>query len=339
MTEDPLVRVIRVDPQQPNLAGLQEAGELLRAGALVAIPTETVYGLGANALNSVAVRRIFEVKGRPPTNPLIVHVPDTATARALAGQWPAAANPLAERFWPGPLTLVLRKRELVPAIVTAGLDTIALRVPGLPATRGILKAAGVPIAAPSANRSGELSPTRAEHVITSLGDAIAAVVDAGPTDLGIESTVLDVSNRLGPPVLLRPGAISQEELESVVGPIEHRHLVGATDSAQRSPGLFGRHYAPRARLIVLEPGSDPLPTLLEHARSTGKTAGAVVTTPGLTGPVIVLPADPRGYARGLYDALHRLDQSGVDLILVEAVPGNPSWAAIRDRLRRAATEP
>ena len=333
------MRIIRVDPHRPDPAALEEAGQLLRTGALVAIPTETVYGLGANALDSTAVRRIFEAKGRPPTNPLIVHVPDTATARALAGEWPAAASPLAERFWPGPLTLVLRKRAIVPSIVTAGLDTIALRVPALPATRGILRAAGVPIAAPSANRSGELSPTHAEHVIAGLGNAITAVVDAGPTDLGIESTVLDLSNRPEPPVLLRPGAISLEELESVVGRIEYRHLVGATDAAQRSPGLFGRHYAPRARLVVLEPGSDPLPSLLEQARSTGKAAGAVVTTPGLSGPVIVLPADPRGYARGLYDALHRLDQSGVELIFVEAVPGDPAWAAIRDRLHRAAAEP
>src|SRR5581483_10612849 len=239
--------VVRVHPQKPDETAMTRAAEALRGGGLVAFPTETVYGLGANALDAEAVARIFAAKGRPANNPLIVHVPDVAAARELVTDWPETAERLAERFWPGPLTLALPRRETIPDIVTAGGPTVAVRVPAHPVALALFRAAGVPVAAPSANRSGYLSPTRAEHVLAGLDGRIEMVLDAGPVPGGIESTVLDLTG--DPPRLLRPGLVSPAELEAVIGPI--RTAEPAPTGGDRplpSPGMLSRHYAPRTPL-------------------------------------------------------------------------------------------
>src|SRR5262249_11514941 len=224
-----------------------QAAEILRRGGLVAFPPESVYGLGAHALDREAVERIFAAKGRPATNPLIVHAADESAARALARAWPDAAMRLAQRFWPGPLTLVVPKAEAVPDIVTAGGTTVALRVPVHPVALALLREAGIPLAAPSANRSTQVSPTRAEHVLRGLDGRIDVLLDAGPTPGGIESTVLDVTT--SPPRLLRPGLVTPREIEAIIGPIEFAQSMKAeAGQPQRSPGISGKHYAPRTPL-------------------------------------------------------------------------------------------
>ncbi len=310
--------------------GIAEAAALLRAGEPVAFPTETVYGLGANALDPAAVARIYAAKGRPAYNPMIVHVADTTAARALARAWPAAADRLAARWWPGPLTLVVPRGDQVPEIVSAGMPTVALRVPAHPVARALLDAAQLPLAAPSANRSGEVSPTLAAHVARSLAGRIPLVLDGGATTVGIESTVVDLS---GPdPVLLRPGVISRADLEAELGPVTDPRLPAEPSSARPSPGMLDRHYAPRAALRLLAPGEPP-------PRATGGgRLGALLLGDAPTGAADVwvrVPADPEGCARELYQALHHLDALGVTTIVVTAPPDTPAWAAIRDRLGRA----
>jgi L-threonylcarbamoyladenylate synthase len=289
-------------------AGLARAAELIRAGRLVAFPTETVYGLGANALDPDAVARIFAAKGRPRTSPLIVHVDSIEMARTLASQWSDAADLLARRYWPGPLSLVVPKRPLVPDIVTAGLPTVGLRMPAHPLALELIRAAGVPIAAPSANRFTELSPTAAAHIPESLADY---TLDGGPARVGIESTVLSLVDT---PTLLRPGVISISELEALIGPI----LQGAApaEGAHAAPGMHARHYRPAT------------PLYLDTVAREGK---GVVLRMGKE-----MPADPQSYAAVLYETLHRLDTQSLDWIAIEPPPDTPEWAGILDRLRRAA---
>src|SRR5262249_19767115 len=244
--------VLPVDPRHPDPAVIERAAELLRRGEVVAFPTETVYGLGANALDEAAVRRVFEAKGRPANNPLIVHVTHAEQAVGLTGDWPEAAAKLAARFWPGPLTLVLPRSPRVPDVVTAGGPTVAVRMPAHPVAFGLIRAAGVPLAAPSANRSGELSPTRAEHVLVSLGGRIPLILDGGPTTGGIESTVVDVT---GTPVrLLRPGLVSVADLERIVGPLAVPSPLDTSETALPSPGMLSRHYAPRTPVTLVDEG-------------------------------------------------------------------------------------
>ncbi|MFO0808183.1 MAG: L-threonylcarbamoyladenylate synthase [Gemmataceae bacterium] len=304
---------------------IAEAAAVLRRGGLVAFPTETVYGLGANALDADAVARIFARKGRPATNPVIVHVADAARVASVAADWPDVAARLADAFWPGPLTLVLRKRPEVPDVVTAGGPTVAVRVPNHPVALALLRAADVPLAAPSANRSTQLSPTRAEHVPAGLADL---VLDGGPCAGGIESTVLDVTTPT--PRLLRPGLVTVAMLEAVVGSVE---VVAPTgDGVARSPGQMERHYAPRA---VLELADRHRAMALARA---GQLVGWVTYTSNDVAGAVVrhLSSDPTGYAAGLYAALHELDAAGVEAILVEPPPQGEEWRAVRDRLRRAA---
>lgn len=331
------MRIAPVSPSDPDPALLAEAGALLRQGSLVAFPTETVYGLGANALDPAAVDRLYQAKGRPPFNPLIVHVPDVETARRLAADWPEAADRLAKRWWPGPLTLVLPKRPIVPDIVTAGLPTVALRVPDHPVALALLRAAGTPLAAPSANRSGQVSPTTAQHVARSLGEAVPLILDAGPTRIGIESTVLDLSR--SPPALLRPGAVGREALEEIIGPLRGAKGEGPPDRARPAPGMLERHYAPRARVLLFSPQAAramdrEVRDLVRH----GEAVGAMLRTASLDNahPVLTLPADAEGYARELYGGLHQLDQAGCSVIVVEEPPDSADWEAVRDRLRRSA---
>ncbi len=313
-------------PATPD--AIRRAAAVLRAGGLVAFPTETVYGLGANALDAAAVRRIFEAKGRPATNPVIVHVADTNDVHAVAAGWPGVAAALAARFWPGPLTLVLPKRPEVPDAVTAGGPTVAVRVPSHPVAAALIREAGVPVAAPSANRSTELSPTRAEHVAASLGGRVDLILDGGPCPGGIESTVVDVT---GPVVrLLRPGLVSVTMLESVIG----RVIVGGHDAGTaRSPGQMAKHYSPRTP-VVLANGPD------EADRLHGELlrAGLRVMSVGFDLIYAYRPMieDPTVYAADLYATFHELDAAGYDRLVVELPPDTPEWAAVRDRLKRAA---
>jgi L-threonylcarbamoyladenylate synthase len=329
-------RLRPLDPEAPDPATLAEAAALLRAGGLVAFPTETVYGLGAHALDAAAVRRIFAAKGRPAYNPLIVHVGTIAAARALVTAWPATAQALAERFWPGPLTLVLPKQPMVPDEVTAGRDTVAVRLPAHPVARALLAAAGIPVAAPSANRFTELSPVTAAQVARSLGDGVDLILDGGQTTVGIESTVVDCS--VTPPVLLRPGTLTRAALEAVVGPLANPAPVTAVDAPRAAPGMIARHYAPRAR-VHLVPSAGFADAIADGAddRRAAVTWSAAGHAAGATLPVHhALPGDAQGYAAGLYAALHAVDEAGCADVYVEAPPLDPAWAGVRDRLTRAA---
>lgn len=332
------MRVVRVDPAAPHEQAIAAAAELIRAGRLVAFPTETVYGLGANALDPAAIDRIYEAKGRPAGNPLIVHVADAEMARALVLEWPPVAGRLATAFWPGPLTLVLRKRPVVPDRVTAGLPTVAVRVPAHPVALALIRAAGVPIAAPSANRSTEVSPTTARHVVKSLGEAVDLVLDAGPTRVGVESTVVDVTRE--PPLLLRPGGVSAEAIAAVAGRVERPGTAAAiAGGARPSPGMLHRHYAPRARVVLFGPGErEEARAEATRLAAAGHRTGALLLT-ALDAPfarAFLMPTDPAGYASWLYAALHALEDAACDTIFVERVPDDPGWLAIRDRLARSA---
>ena len=324
----------RVDPASPDARIIAIAARLLREGRLVAFPTETVYGLGAHALDAAAVEGIYRAKGRPAYNPLIVHIAEAARAHDIVAQWPSTAEALARTFWPGPLTLVLPKRPNVPDNVTAGLPSVAVRVPSHPVARALLLAAALPVAAPSANRSTEVSPTTGAHVAKSLGDVVDLILDAGPTPVGIESTVLDLSTPI--PTLLRPGTISLPQLEAVVGEVRLANAVGGV-AARPSPGMLDKHYAPRARVIVAETAD--VARVVAREQDAGRRVGTIVIeidTPKAD-ETIALPDDARGYAARLYDALHSLDDARCDAIVVERVPDDPSWAGVADRIRRAAT--
>ena len=336
---DEQVRYLTVDPERPDAEIMRRAGDVLRRGGLVAFPTETVYGLGANALDANAVARIFDAKGRPTYDPLIVHVLNASAARAVAREWPEAADRLADAFWPGPLTLVVPKRALVPDIATAGLDTVAVRVPSHPVARAILEAATVPIAAPSANRFTELSPTRAEHVARALGDRVDLIVDGGPTTVGIESTVVDLCS--DGPVVLRPGTIPTPALAAALGALDIAvaDSRGAGVAPRHAPGMLDRHYAPRARIELFDDASRATAAREAAAhRDRGEIVGALLLAP-LDAPLthaMRMPNDPAAYARALYHALHTLDAAGCEVVFVETPPGGAAWAGVRDRLSRAA---
>jgi L-threonylcarbamoyladenylate synthase len=305
-------------------AAVRRATELLRAGEVVALPTETVYGLAANALEAAAVARIYEIKGRPAHNPVIVHVAGREMARRCCRDWPALADRLADAFWPGPLTLVLERSDLIPEAVTAGGGTVGVRWPGHPFIQAVIRACGFPLAAPSANPANQVSPTNAEHVRRTLGDRVALIVDGGQSQVGIESTVLDVTAR--PPRLLRPGMIHEESLVAVTGELAVGD--GAESATLRSPGLLRKHYAPRARLQVL--------TWCDEADLGRQLAGTSVA--GERVHVIAHTHIPLGggFARAIYGELHACDEAGAEWIVVEAPPEGPEWRAIDDRLRRAS---
>lgn len=327
------MELLPIDPTAPEPAIIERAARLLVAGGLVAFPTETVYGLGANALDPDAVARIYQAKGRPSYNPLIVHIAHADQVLDIARAWDERAQALARAFWPGPLTLVLPKREVVPDAVTAGLPSVAVRVPTHPVAHALLAAARTPVAAPSANRSMQLSPTTGAHVAASLGDSVDLILDAGRTQVGIESTVVDVSGAV--PTLLRPGTISVPELEAVIGHIDIA-TPSAGEAARRSPGMLDKHYAPRARLVLVD--ADDVGVRVEHERAQVQRVGAIVITSAIepSATILRLPNDARGYAARLYDALHTLDDAGCDVIVAERVPGQAEWLGVRDRLERGA---
>jgi L-threonylcarbamoyladenylate synthase len=330
---------VRVNSRKPNQKSIARAAEIIRSGGLVAFATETVYGLGANALDPKAVARIFEAKGRPAHNPVIVHVASLADARKLVEKWPIAAQRLAKKFWPGPLTLVLKKRAIVPSIVTAGGPTVAIRMPAHGTAQALLKAARVPIAAPSANQSARISATTAEHVRRGLSGRIEMILDAGRCPGGVESTVLDVS--VSPARLLRPGSITPSQIEAVIGAIR------GLDTHPRkknqplpSPGLLERHYAPRARVeSATDSGKGRVEELLKKKRGVGWIAFR--NQPQIKKRNLVmlrLPKSSAGFAAKIYAALHKLDDASVQHIVISALPEGEEWMAIRDRLRRAAAQ-
>lgn len=291
----------------PDREGIARAAAVLQSGGLVVIPTETVYGLAANALDADAVRRIFAAKGRPSDNPLIVHVADEAGLRLVAKSLPEHAARLVKRFWPGPLTLVLPKTDAVPDETTGGLDTVAVRMPSHPVALELLRACGLPLAAPSANRFMRLSPTRADHVDPDLAEF---VLDGGPCQVGLESTVVDCT---GPQIrILRPGAIHRADLAACLG----QPLAGPVEGPRRSPGQYRKHYAPRTpvRIVVGSEGRSEI---------------------GFHDAEVVLPRDPAAYGSQLYAALHVLDARGLAEIRIQAPPETAEWEAVWDRLRRA----
>ncbi len=333
---DTIVR--HIDPQAPDLAVIAEAADLLRRGKLVAFPTETVYGLGASALDESAVRSIFAAKGRPPNNPIIVHVADALAAQLLALNWPEQAAKLAERFWPGSLTLVLPKQPMVPDIVSAGSPTVGLRVPAHPVALALLQVADIPIAAPSANRSSQVSPTTADHVLRGLSGCLDMLLDAGPTSGGLESTVLDLT--VDAPRLLRPGLVTVAEIEEVIGPIDVGVEPRGRANQLKSPGMLERHYAPRARLICIAPEDD---VALRQALESVHQAGWLKLRTNSSLPVesnrlkiISMPSEVSQYSARLYAALHELDDADVELIVADLPPQSRDWLAVHDRLRRAS---
>ena len=320
-------------------AAVECAARRLRAGEAVALPTETVYGLAANALDDRAVARIFEIKGRPANNPIIVHVADLAMATRCVTGWPETAGRLARAFWPGPLTLVLNRAPEIPALVTAGGPTVAIRWPAHPFMQAVIRACGFPLAAPSANRSGRISPTNAEHVRGQLGDRIPLIVDGGQSQIGIESTVLDLT--ASPPRILRPGMIHAESLTAVCGEVRSDARPVTGKEPLPSPGLLKKHYSPKAKLILLNWRDDAdlrqqLSTLRSQPSNCFVIAHRRIPAAGGWGGVSVVPHDAEAFARALYAELHRCDALGAGWIIVEAPPELPEWSGIADRLRRAA---
>jgi L-threonylcarbamoyladenylate synthase len=318
-------------------AAVRRATELLRAGEAVALPTETVYGLAANALDARAVERIFQIKGRPAHNPIIVHVASIEMAKRCAANWPALAGSLAKAFWPGPLTLVLPRATEIPDVVTANGPTVGVRWPNHPFIQAVIRECDFPLAAPSANLSNRVSATTAEHVRKHLGDRVRLIVDGGQSQIGLESTVLDIAG--SPPRLLRPGMIHEQALLAVTGEL----VLGASESTAvlKSPGLLRKHYSPKAKLVVW--------SWRDEGELEARSSKAEVRRPKICviahthipsgagfGRVSVIPHDATAFARAIYAELHQCDEAGAELIVVEALPEAPEWRAIADRLRRAA---
>jgi len=334
------------DPLPPPATeqALQRAAGVLAAGGLVAIPTETVYGLAALALDPAAVARIFVAKGRAATNPLIVHVADATMARGLSAEWPAAAERITAALWPGPVTVVVPKAAVVPLEVTAGGETVALRCPDQRLTRRLIEKVGQPLAAPSANRSLGVSPTTAAHVLESLGARVDLILDGGPCGRGIESTVVDCTQQ--PAVVLRPGPVTLVRLAEVLGGavISRKLAVDvAAEAPARAPGQQRRHYAPATPLEVSTAAAERVAGLAEE----GKQVGWLTLSPDAPQTrriaaafqmiVVPMPAEPAAYAALLYAVLHAIDKRGLDRIVVEAPPTSAAWVAVHDRLSRAAT--
>lgn len=302
---------------------IEHAGQLLQAGKLVVIPTETVYGLGANALDVAAVEKIFAAKGRPSTDPLIVHVADRSHVHDLVERVSEAAEQLMSAFWPGPLTLIMTKSDRVPPQVTAGRDTVAVRMPDHELALAVIQAAGVPVAAPSANKFGRVSPTTPAHVAAELEGSYDLLVDGGTCTHGVESTILDTTST--PPRLLRPGSITVEQLESVVGPIETVQQVVSKDIAATSPGQLIGHYSPRTRVVVVD--LDPV-ALANAAAQVGAALQGV--------HVLALPSDPTKAAQRLYSTLRHADGTNSDLIVAPRYENSGVGRAVNDRLFRSA---
>ncbi len=338
-------RVVAVD--ETSTEAINEAARLIRSGQLVAFPTETVYGLGANALDSAAANRIFEAKGRPANDPLIVHISSPDCLVEVATDIPESAHKLIAAFWPGPLTLVLKRQEQIASVVSAGLPTVAVRMPAHPIALALLKAANVPIAAPSANLFAHTSPTTAAHVLSDLDGKIPLILDAGPTQVGLESTIVDLTG--DHPRLLRPGGVNRDALARLLPDLEVvTRYVLPEENAVEAPGMLLKHYSPRAELHLLD-GTDAkvrlaLAKSAAELMAQGKHVGLLIAEEDRTAiahlavPIVVLGSlnNLQQIAQGLYGGLRALDDTGVDIILARDYPADGLGLAIRDRLIRAA---
>ncbi|WP_026486378.1 L-threonylcarbamoyladenylate synthase [Caldanaerobius polysaccharolyticus] len=343
-----MTKVFHVTREHPENDALRQAARFILEGGIVAFPTETVYGLGANALNPHAVKKIFQAKGRPQDNPLIVHISDFDEVYKYAELVPDKAKILMERFWPGPMTLVLKKKDIIPDVITAGLDSVGIRMPDHPVARAFIKACGVPIAAPSANISGKPSPTRAEHVFEDLNGKIDAIIDGGPCDVGLESTVIDVTGRI--PFILRPGGVTREQIEDVIGEVAIDPAVkgdaGRRDFKPKAPGMKYKHYSPEAEVYIVkgkvEDVVDEINRLAEKDLSEGKKVGIMATAQTYKmykyGNVMLVGdrKDTLSIAHNLFDALREFDRERMDIIYAEAVDEKGLGFAIMNRLIKAA---
>lgn len=329
----PIVNKMKSNLQPASQDSIQRAAKLLRQGKLVAIPTETVYGLGADAKNPEAVKRIFSAKGRPADHPLIVHIPDKTALEDWAIEIPESAWKLAERFWPGPLTIVLKKHPDVPMEVTGGQNTVALRVPNHPVALSVLQAFGGGIAAPSANRYCRISPTQASHVAEELGDKVDMILDGGACEVGLESTIVDLSG--AQPRLLRPGQISKSEIEEL---LQMKLELPENNEQIRAPGMMEVHYAPITETLLCSPRQVEIVLrgdAFQHQHKTGILTYARAIDLDLFEQVIVMPAYVNNYGQLLYSKLRDLDHAGLDLILVEQPPQTEEWQGVNDRLTKA----
>lgn len=332
--------------KQERFPQLEEPAGLLAANEAVAFPTETVYGLGANALSSLAVRKIFEAKGRPSDNPLIVHIANRKDLDKLVSELPFKAEKLMDAFWPGPLTLILPKKEGIAPEVTAGLNSVGIRMPDHAVALALIEQAGVPVAAPSANRSGRPSPTTAAHVQEDLQGRIAGVVDGGPTGVGVESTVLDVT--VEPPMILRPGGVTKEQIEAVIGKVQVDPGLTLLEEQPKSPGMKYQHYAPKGEMWIVQAGTveeqqTAIRRLVGQAKQAGHTVGVLATEESkeiYPQADLVIPCGRRGdlstVAQKLYDSLRAFDQQGANYILAESFPTEGVGLAVMNRLVKAA---
>jgi len=340
MKSDPRPEILATHPAGLFDVAVRRAAELLRAGGVVALPTETVYGLAANALEVRAVAQLFAIKGRPAHNPIIVHVSSLEMARRCVRRWPETAGKLASAFWPGPLTLVLPRAREIPDLVTAGGDTVGVRWASHPLMQAVIRECGFPLAAPSANPSARLSPTTATHVREALGERVQLIIDGGPAQVGIESTVVDLTVR--PARVLRPGMIHGQSLLAVLGESGLGSAECSMDFPRKSPGQLKKHYSPRAKLVVLNwPDEADLRRQISNFEfqisRCHVIAHSQIPSGQAFGAVSVIPRDAGAYARAIYAELHRCDAAGAAWIIVEALPSGPEWQAIADRLQRAAS--
>lgn len=340
--------VIKLDPLNIDRQKLSIAANVLKSGKIVAFPTETVYGLGANALNSEAVEEIFKAKGRPSDNPLIVHIADKEKVKELTKSIPEKAAVLMDNLWPGPLTLVMEKSSIIPEIITAGLDTVAVRMPEHPVARELIRLAGIPVAAPSANVSGKPSTTTAQHVLDDLDGKIEMVIDAGSSRVGLESTVLDVT--VDPPVLLRPGGVTPKQIEKYIGPIDiDKTILGKINSENipKSPGMKYTHYSPKAHVVIvkgedLKKQMEKILELADKSKKQGKKVGVCATLQtqdGYRGYETISMGDrnnPETIAASLFSILREFDDRGVDIIFAESVDDHEVGLAIMNRMVKAA---
>ena len=336
-------KILKINPKNPQSSKIRQAAKIIKSGGLVAFPTETVYGLGANALDAKSVKKIFVAKGRPSDNPLIIHIADMADLGMLADHIPSVAYDLMDEFWPGPLTLVLKKSKIVPKIITGGLDTVAIRMPENKIAHALIRESGVPIAAPSANVAGKPSPTTPGHVADDLSDRIGMIIDGGKTKIGIESTVIDLSRRT--PMLLRPGSVTLEQLQRVIGKIAiHPILRGRkTKSAHRSPGMKYRHYSPNAKIILIEgPRSkvnSKILQLLTLYKSEGNKVGIMTSEkniPYKSDMTRFVGSRFDAIAANLFKTFREFDAKKIDIILAQGISHEGLGYGIMNRLGKAA---
>ncbi|MDD5503030.1 MAG: L-threonylcarbamoyladenylate synthase [Candidatus Thermoplasmatota archaeon] len=333
--------ILKVDSSNPDKGAIAKAAQIIRSGGLVAFPTETVYGLGANALDGAAVKKIYEAKGRPSDNPMIVHIADKKALAQIAEVTPSAEK-LAGVFWPGPLTIVLKKKKIVPKETTGGLDTVAVRMPDHLVALALISEADVPIAAPSANLSGKPSPTKAAHVIEDFNGKIDCIIDGGSSRIGLESTVLDLTSEI--PTILRPGFITPEDVRDVLGSVAiHPGATGKVDEGNaKSPGMKYRHYAPKAKMILFEGEKEKVLARIAKEAKAQKSAGVLLfdDIPGISKKIKILVGGNTSNnietQCRIYDALREFDTRGVDLILAQGIAPEGFGLAIMNRLRRAA---